>query len=133
MSDDGAKAESELEALAQVFGVVGLPARGMVAVRDGWALIGAVISAPGGVRYVPRHGITAEQRLRLVAAATQVCLHGRIALPEWRFDPRRGWMGGVKARQPASGESSSAASSLISSSDSLYPVVSAGLREPSGI
>lgn len=122
-----------LETLAASFGATASPPRGTVAVRGEWALIGAVIDSPDGVRYVPRHGITPDQRIRLVSAAVQVSMRGRTALPGWQFDPRRGWVSGVKTRQPASGASSSAMSSCISSADNRYPVVSAGLREPSGL
>lgn len=75
--------------------------------RDGaWMLIGSLVTEDDGpVEVIPHRGISTSDHSRLIAAATQVWLHGRAGFsPEgWTYYSRLGWVTDVWVRdRPAS-------------------------------
>lgn len=100
MRGDVAEAVSLSRVALEVAGViVGNPC-GEIEIRDGRAIVGALIITPDScVEAVPRWGIDRPRYLRLVAAAAHVWLHGRPDDPAWQFDAELGWVALVGVRQ----------------------------------
>ncbi len=105
---------------------------GSVIIRNGWATIGSLmIARANSIEIVPRNGILASQRSRLVAVAAQVWLFGLCCLEGWRYEAGTGWF--VEVEMPHSEERRRAFSSARCSSDVTAPRVLAGLSRPSGM
>lgn len=105
---------------------------GSMIIHNGWATIGSLmIARPNLIEIVPRNGILASQRSRLVAVAAQVWLFGLCCLEGWQYETGTGWF--VEVEMPHPGERRRAFSSARCSSDVAAPRVLAGLSRPSGM
>lgn len=65
-----------------------------------WVAVGTLIEVDGGgVRAVPRHGLTPAQYRRFVDVAGRVWAGGRAVLGGWVRDDELGWVVSVALRQ----------------------------------
>jgi hypothetical protein len=90
-----------------------------------------LIETDGPIDVIPCLGLTATQIERLLAAAVQVWVFGRICLTGWYFQFGIGWIVDVKMRYPAfSGRRRDAARAMLSA-EGVWPLVFAGSSDPS--
>lgn len=105
---------------------------GVVAVKNGWLIVGTVILRNGRVVIVPCLGISVEQRRKLRAAGDQVWIQGLAALYGWQFSSKLGWVVDVGMRYPSDTMSSRASSSAMRLPPARMPERYSGSSVPSG-
>lgn len=103
---------------------------GKVVAVGSWLVIGTLVATDNLIEATPREGLMESQFEKLLAAATQVWLYGRMSLRGWVFRPELGWTVRVYARQPS--DERRLTKSSRSCSEGLPPRTLVGSSRPLG-